>query len=108
MSKTIELTAENFDKEVLQAGLPVLVDFWAPWCMPCQMMAPILEQIAEEMEGKIVVAKLDVNNPSHEILSQKYQITGIPSLKVFKNGEIVKELVGLRNFEQLKSELGDI
>jgi len=105
MSKPIDLTGESFQKEVLESELPVLVDFWAPWCVPCQMMAPVLEQLAAETEGKLKVAKLDVNDPAHEDLARQYQIAGIPSLKIFKRGKVVKEMTGMRGLDQLKSEV---
>lgn len=105
MSNVITLTRENFEKEVLAADLPVLVDFWAPWCMPCRMMAPVLEGLSEEFDGKIIIAKLDVENPSHQILAGKYQIQSIPALKLFKGGRVVKEYVGYRDKNSFAQEL---
>lgn len=107
MSKTIELTNDNFESEVLKSDIPVLVDFWAPWCVPCQMMVPVLDQLASEASGKIKVAKLDVNDPAHEPLARQYGISGIPSLKVFNGGEVVKEMTGMRGLDQLQQELTD-
>ncbi len=97
MSTVLTLTHENFEQEVLKAQLPVLVDFWAPWCMPCRMMAPILDEIAKELDGKIVIGKMDVENPDHQALAMKYQISSIPNMKLFKNGQVAKEYVGLRD-----------
>jgi thioredoxin 1 len=88
----ITLTDDNFDSEVLNSDKPILVDFWAPWCGPCQMVRPAVAQIAEEMKDAINVGKLNVDeNPQS---SQKYQIFSIPSLKVFKEGKIIGEMVG--------------
>ncbi|PIU28808.1 thioredoxin [Candidatus Woesebacteria bacterium CG07_land_8_20_14_0_80_44_9] len=86
------LTDENFKKEVLEANLPVLVDFWAPWCGPCQTAGPVIEELAKEHEGKIKVGKLNVDeNPQ---IGQKYGILSIPTVIIFKNGEEVKRQVG--------------
>ncbi|PJC27935.1 thioredoxin [Candidatus Shapirobacteria bacterium CG_4_9_14_0_2_um_filter_39_11] len=86
------LTDENFKKEVLEANLPVLVDFWAPWCGPCQTAGPVIEELAKEYEGKIKVGKLNVDeNPK---ISEKYGILSIPTVIIFKNGEEVKRQVG--------------
>ena len=86
------LTDENFKKEVLEANLPVLVDFWAPWCGPCQTAGPVIEELAKEHEGKIKVGKLNVDeNPK---ISEKYGILSIPTVIIFKNGEEVKRQVG--------------
>ena len=86
------LTDENFKKEVLEANLPVLVDFWAPWCGPCQTAGPVIEELAKEHEGKIKMGKLNVDeNPQ---IGQKYGILSIPTVIIFKNGEEVKRQVG--------------
>jgi thioredoxin 1 len=105
MSNVITLTSENFEKEVIAAGLPVLVDFWAPWCMPCKMMAPVLEDLSKEFDGKIFIAKLDVENPNHQMLAAKYQIQSIPALKLFKGGQVIKEYVGYRDKNSFAQEL---
>jgi thioredoxin 1 len=105
MSKALELTGETFEKEVLKSDIPVLVDFWAPWCSPCKMMAPALDELSGELAGKIKIAKLDVENPSNQDLAQQYQIMSIPNMKLFKDGKVVKEFIGLRPKDALKEEL---
>jgi len=108
MSKTIEITAENFEKEVLKSDIPVLVDFWAPWCQPCLMMAPALEELSEELEGKLKIGKLDTEIPKNQILAMTYQIQSIPNMKLFKEGKIIKEFIGLRPKESLKADLSEV
>ena len=99
----IEFTDQNFEAEVIKNDIPVLVDFWAPWCGPCQMMGPIIDELSKELEGKFKVGKVNVDeNPE---ISAKYEIMSIPALKVFKGGQVVKEFVGVQNKMILKSEL---
>lgn len=88
----IVLTEDNFEQEVLASELPVVVDFWATWCGPCQMLAPVLEEVAAEMEGKIKVGKIDVDDQMS--LAMKYRIGSIPTLLIFKNGEVVDQSLG--------------
>jgi len=96
-------TDQNFEEEVLNSQIPVLVDFWAPWCGPCQMMGPIIEELAEELEGKVVVGKLNVDeNPQ---MAQKYGIMSIPTLLIFKNGQVIEQFVGVQPKEVLKTSL---
>ena len=92
MSAPIEITSENFDKEVLQSEIPVLVDFWADWCQPCNMIAPSVAQVADEYDGRIKVGKLDVD--ANGDLSLSYNIRGIPALLIFHNGKPVDQIVG--------------
>jgi thioredoxin 1 len=92
MAKPFAVTDETFQTEVLGADLPVLVDFWADWCGPCRMIAPSVSQIAEEYDGSIKVAKVDVDdNPA---IPGRYGIVGIPTVMLFKNGEVVERIVG--------------
>ncbi|MCD6149763.1 thioredoxin [bacterium] len=105
MAKTIEITSQNFEKEVLQSDIPVLVDFWAPWCQPCLMMAPALEELSEEMEGKLKIGKLNTEIPEHQALAMQYQVQSIPNMKLFNGGNMIKEFIGLRPKENLKAEL---
>lgn len=88
----IEVSDDSFSKDVLQSDLPVLVDFWAAWCAPCRMIGPIIEQIAEEYNGKIKVAKMDVD--ANQKTPGEYSITGIPTILIFKEGKMVEKLVG--------------
>lgn len=108
MAKTIEITADNFEKEVINSEIPILVDFWAPWCQPCLMMAPALEELSEELEGKLKIGKLNTEVPENQVLAIQYQIRSIPNMKLFKDGKVVKELIGLRPKESLKEELSEV
>ena len=95
----INLSKENFEEEVLKSEKPVLVDFWATWCGPCKMLAPVIAEIAEEQKDKIKVGKVNIDEQNE--LAAKYKITSIPTLILFKNGEPVKQEIGF----QIKSEV---
>ena len=90
--KVTEVGDQNFEAEVLNSPVPVLVDFWAAWCAPCRMLAPVVETIAENYEGKARVVKVNVDE--NNVTSAKYNIKGIPTLLLFKNGEIKEQIVG--------------
>ena len=103
----IDVSSEDFDEKVLNADVPVLVDFWAPWCGPCQMMHPVLEELAEDYEGKAVIARLNIDEGNNQELAGKYEVRAIPFMAVFNEGEIVDQLVGVRPEEDLKKALDD-
>ena len=86
------ITKENFEKEVINSDIPVLVDFWASWCGPCRMLAPIIEEIAKEYEGRVKVGKINVDEEGE--LAMKYSIASIPTVLLFKGGEVVDKSIG--------------
>ena len=99
----LEITDANFDELVLQSEKLVLVDFWAEWCGPCRMITPIIEELSEEYDGKVVIGKIDVdNNPE---VCNKYGIRNIPSILFFKNGEIIEKQVGAAPKNALASKI---
>ena len=93
MGNALELTDANFENEVVSSDIPVLVDFWAIWCGPCKMIAPVVEEIAEEYSGKIKVCKLDVDN--NRQIATNYMIRSIPTLLIFKDGKVVEQIIGV-------------
>ncbi len=99
----LELTSSNFDEEVLKSDKPVLVDFWAPWCMPCKIIAPVVEKLAEEMKGKIKVLKSNVDE-APEIATQ-LSILNIPTLILFKGGEEVSRIIGVNSKETIEKKI---
>jgi len=103
MAHPIEITDDNFNEEVVNADTPVLVDFWAEWCGPCKMIAPIVEELAEEFKGKIKFTKLDVD--SNPLSSQNFGIRGIPTLLIFDGGQPVDQVVGAVPKSVLKKRL---
>jgi thioredoxin 1 len=97
----ISLTQENFAKEVLQSATPVLVDFWAEWCGPCKMIAPILDELAEEYSGRVRIAKVNIDE--QQALAAEYSVRAIPTLLLFKQGQVAEQVVGLRSKRDLKA-----
>ncbi|MBI4056244.1 MAG: thioredoxin [Elusimicrobia bacterium] len=103
MSTEVQLTDASFDKDVLQSNQPVLVDFWAPWCGPCRMLSPVVEELAKEYTGKVMVAKL--NTDEHPNTATRFKITAIPTLLFFKGGKVVEHLVGVYSKAEIKKRL---
>lgn len=101
--KPLELTESTFDQEVLKSTIPVLVDFWAVWCGPCKMIAPIVDELATEYEGKLKIGKVDVDN--HQQIAMQYGIRSIPTLLVFKGGKVVEQIVGAAPKKMLMEKL---
>ena len=102
---TLEFTDANFESEVLKSDVPVLVDFWAEWCQPCRMLAPVVEELASEFSGKAKVGKLDTDANRDSAL--KYSINAIPTLMLFNNGEATKTFVGITSKDDLAAALND-
>ena len=100
----LHLTSDNFEREVIKSDIPVMIDFWANWCMPCKMMSPIVEEIAKEMEGKVKVAKVNIDE--EQALTLKYGIMSIPTFVVIKNGNVVNQSIGMQDKQELLKLLG--
>ena len=105
-SLEVEVNGNNFQKEVLESSLPVLVDFWASWCMPCRMLAPTIKKLSEENKGKLKVCKLNTDENQH--IAAQYGIQGIPTLIIFKEGKEVGRSVGVMSKEKLQEKLNPI
>ncbi|HUD09250.1 MAG TPA: thioredoxin [Patescibacteria group bacterium] len=99
------LTDQNFQAEVLQSKIPVLVDFWAAWCQPCRIVGPIVEELATEYAGKLKVGKVDVDTNK---VAGNYAVMSIPSLLIFKNGQVVKTMVGAQSKDNFKREIDSV
>jgi thioredoxin 1 len=105
MAKEVTLTSANFEDEVQNSAIPVLVDFWAEWCVPCKMIGPILEEIAQAFDGKIKVGKINVDQ--EEALAGRFNIISIPTLMVFKGGEVVNQQVGAGSRDAIEKLFAD-
>ncbi len=101
-----EFTQANFESDVLKSELPVLVDFWAPWCGPCKALTPVIEKVAAEYEGKIIVGKLNVDETP--VIASQYSIMSIPSMLLFVNGQVKEQIVGLTTKEKIKEKLDSV
>jgi len=102
----VTLTEANFQQEVLESPTPVLVDFWAEWCGPCKMIAPILDELASEYDGKVKVGKVNIDE--YQSIATQYGIRAIPTLLIFKDGEVAEQVVGLRSKRDLKANLDKV
>ena len=102
----VEFTDSNFEAEVLQSDQPVLVDFWAEWCMPCRMLAPTIDKIADAYAGKVKVGKLDTD--ANRDVAMKYSINAIPTVILFKNGQVAQKFVGLKKEQEFKEAIDSL
>ena len=102
----VTATESNFQDEVLRSTTPVLVDFWAEWCGPCKMLTPVLDELATEYDGKVKIAKVNIDD--HQNLAAQYRVTAIPTLLVFKNGQVMEQMVGAKSKRDLKASLDKV
>jgi thioredoxin 1 len=101
----LEFTDQNFDQEVINANVPVLVDFWAEWCMPCRMLAPTIDDLANQFKGAAKIGKVDTD--SNREITLKYQINAVPTVILFKGGQVVKKFVGMTSKNDLAKAIAD-
>jgi thioredoxin 1 len=106
MSDEMLLSEENFDNEVLNSSIPVLVDFWAEWCVPCKRLTPIIEELSKEYSGRVKVLKLNVDSAPET--ASRYGISGIPALYLFNNGEVVENMVGVQSKDKIKEMIDKV
>lgn len=102
----INLTQDNFSKEVLESSTPILVDFWAEWCGPCKMIAPVLDELAEEYNGKVRIGKVNIDN--EQGLAAEYGVRAIPTLLLFQKGQVAEQIVGLKSKRDLKNSFDKV
>ena len=105
MANVMEFNTDNFETEVVQSDVPVLVDFWAPWCGPCKMIGPIIEELAGEFDGKVKIGKVNVDN--NQDLAAKFGIKGIPTVMLFKGGQSVNNFVGMKPKQELADAINN-
>lgn len=104
--KVMEFTDDNFGQEVVSSDSPVLVDFWAEWCMPCRTLAPTIDELASEFEGRVKVGKVDIDK--HQNVSMEHKISAIPTILIFKGGEVAKKFVGLASKGDIQNALNEL
>jgi thioredoxin 1 len=102
----INLTQDNFAKEVLESSTPILVDFWAEWCGPCKMIAPVLDELAQEYDGRVKIGKVNIDN--EQGLAAEYGVRAIPTLLLFQNGQVAEQIVGLKSKRDLKNSFDKV
>lgn len=103
-----DINKSDFQLEVLESSLPVLVDFWAPWCGPCKMMSPVLEELSKQFEGKLNIVKINTEEGDNGSLAMEYGVMSIPNMKLFKNGEVIQDFIGFRPVNAFAEELNKV